>query len=70
MLYVFNLSELSLYSVLDSQRAFQNTFQVTTFKVEEGEEFKDFSRENGIQGLPLKFRGFSRLCEHWFWISL
>ena len=42
-----------------SRKALKNTFQVTTFKVEENartfqglaQKFKDFSRKNGIQGL-------------------
>ena len=46
----------------------KNSFQATTFKVEENsrtfqglaQTFKDFSRKNGIQGL---FKNFSRLCE-------
>ena len=48
-----------LYSVLDNQKASKNSFQATTFKVEENsssfkglaQKFKDFSRKNGIQGL-------------------
>ena len=44
----------------------KNSFQATTFKVEENsrtfqglaQKFKDFSRKNGIQGL---FKDFSRL---------
>ena len=44
-----------LYSVLDNQKALNNTFQTTTFKVEEN--LRPF------QGLPLKFKEFSRLCE-------
>ena len=63
-----------LKTVLDKQKASKNSFQVTTFKVEENSrtfqglaqklrifegkmEFKDF------QGLSLKFKDFSRLCE-------
>ena len=52
----------------------KNTFQTTTFKVEENsrtfqglaKKFKGFSRKNGIKGLPLKFKDFSRLCEPCF----
>ena len=48
-----------LSSVLDNQKASKNSFQATTFKVEENsrtfqglaQNFKDFSRKNGIQGL-------------------
>ena len=48
-----------MYSVLDNQKASKNSFQATTFKVEENsrtfqglaQKFKDFSRKNGIQGL-------------------
>ena len=62
-----------LSSVLDNQKASKNSFQATTFNVEENsrtfqglaQNFKDFSRKNGIQGLPLKFKDFSRLCEPW-----
>ena len=47
------------YSVLDDQKASENSFQATTFKVEENsrtfqglaQKFKDLSRKNGIQGL-------------------
>ena len=42
-----------------TRKALKNTFQATTFKVEENsrtfqglaQTFKDFSRKNGIQGL-------------------
>ena len=48
-----------LSSVLDNQKASKNSFQATTFKVEENsrtfqglaQNFKDFPRKNGIQGL-------------------
>ena len=30
---------------------------------------KDFSSKNGIQGLPLTFKDFSRLCEPGYQIS-
>ena len=40
-----------IYSVLDNQRASKNTFQVTTFKVENSRTF---------QGLAQKFKDFSR----------
>ena len=40
---------------MDNQKALNNTFQTTTFKVEE--TLRPF------QGLPLKFKEFSRLCE-------
>ena len=48
-----------IYSVLDNQKASKNTFQATTFKVEENsgtfqglaKKFKDLSGKNGIQGL-------------------
>jgi len=44
---------------MENQKALKNTFQATTFKVEEysttfqglAQKFKDFSRKNGIQGL-------------------
>ena len=44
---------------MDNQKALQNTFQTTKFKVEENsrtfqglaQKFKDFSRKNGIHGL-------------------
>ena len=43
----------------DNKKASTNSFQATTFKVEENsnsfqglaQKFKDFSRKNGIQGL-------------------
>ena len=43
----------------NSQKALKNTFQATTFKVEDNsrtfqglaQKFEDFSRKNGIQGL-------------------
>ena len=55
--------------IFDNPKSMKNTFQATTFKVEENsttflglaQKFKDFSRKNGIQGLPLKFKDFSRL---------
>ena len=53
----FKFSELDLYFVLDNQKASKNTFQATTFKVEEN--------SRTFQGLPLKFKDFSRLCEPW-----
>ena len=45
--------------MLNNQKASENTFQATTFQVEENsttfqglaQKFKDFSRKNGIQGL-------------------
>ena len=48
-----------MYSVLDNQKASKNSFQPTTFKVEENlrtfhrlaQKFKYFSRKNGIHGL-------------------
>ena len=48
-----------IFIVSDNQKASKNPFHATTFKVEENsrtfqglsEEFKDFSRKNGIQGL-------------------
>ena len=47
------------YTVLNKQKALKNTFQATTFKVEENsrtfqglaQKFSDFSSKNGIQGL-------------------
>ena len=47
-----------IYIVLDNQKASKNSFQATTFKVEENsrtfeelaQKSKDFSRKNGIQG--------------------
>ena len=44
---------------LNKQKALKNTFQATTFKVEENsrtfhglaQKFRDFSNKNGIQGL-------------------
>ena len=59
------------YIVLDNQKTLKNTFQATTFNVEENsspfqglaQKFKDFSRKNGIQGLPLKFKDISRRCK-------
>ena len=57
------LTSLSYYfcSVLDNQRALENTFQATTFRVEQNSSFKEFSRtskefrnssrQRGIQGL-------------------
>ena len=57
-----------LYSVLDNQKTLKNTFlfhfikNVRTFQAL-AQKFKDFSRKNGIQGLPLKFKHFSRLYE-------
>ena len=58
-----------LYTVLNNQKALKNSFQATSFQVEEisttfqglAKKFKDFSRKNLIQGLPLKFKDFSRL---------
>ena len=55
--------------IFDNPKSMKNTFQATTFKVEENsttflglaQKFKDFSRKNGIQGLSLKFQDFSRL---------
>ena len=58
--------------IFDNPKSMKNTFQATTFKVEENsttflglaQKFKDFSRKNGIhgiQGLPLKFKDFLRL---------
>ena len=52
--------------IFDNPKSMKNTFQATTFKVEENsttflglaQKFKDFSRKNGIQGLPLKFKDF------------
>lgn len=46
------LSSLSydLYFVLNNQKALNNAFQATAFKVEEN-SIKDFSRENRIEGL-------------------
>ena len=57
----FNFSELwlTVYSVLDRQKSFKNTFQATTyiqswrkFKNLSGlaQKFNDLSRKNGIQG--------------------
>ena len=46
-----------IYIVSDNQKASKNSFQATTFKVEENsrtglaQKFKDFSRKNGFQGL-------------------
>ena len=48
-----------MYPVLDNQKASKNSFQATTFKVEENlrtfhglaQKFKYFSRKNGIHGL-------------------
>ena len=48
-----------IYIVLNNQKASKNTFQATTFKVEENsrtfqglaQTFKAFSSKNGIQGL-------------------
>ena len=48
-----------IYIVLDNQKTSKNSFQATTFKVEQNsrtlqglaQKFKDFSRKNGIQGL-------------------
>ena len=45
--------------IFDNPKSMKNTFQATTFKVEENsttflglaQKFKDFSRKNGIQGL-------------------
>ena len=58
-LSTLNSLSYDLYSVLDNQKASKNSFQATTFKVEENsssfqglaQKFKDFSRKNGIQGL-------------------
>ena len=61
---------------LENQKASKNTFQATTFKLEENsrtfqrlaQNFKDFSRmspekwnSRTFQGLPLKIKDFSRL---------
>ena len=51
-----------------SRKALKNTFQVTTFKVEENartfqglaQKFKDFSRK-------MEFKDFSRRCEPWIY---
>ena len=59
-----------LYSALDNQKAFKNTFQATTFKVEENSRtcteseglFKEKWNSRNFQGLTLKFKDFSRLC--------
>ena len=48
-----------IYILSWKKKTSKNTFQATTFKVEEksrtfqglAQEFKDFSRKNGIQGL-------------------
>ena len=48
-----------LYSVLDNQKSWKNTFQATKFEFEENsmtfqgfaQRFKDFLRKNGIQAL-------------------
>ena len=48
-----------IYILLDNQKASKNSFQATTFKVEQNsrtlqglaQKFKDFSRKNGIQEL-------------------
>ena len=44
-----------LYFVLENQKALRNTFQATTFNVEEN--------SRTFQGLSLKFKDYSRLCE-------
>ena len=46
-----------IYIVLDNQKASKNSFQPTTFKVEENSTI--------FQGLAQKFKDFSRLCEPW-----
>ena len=53
-----------------TRKALKNTFQATTFKVEEIQElFNDLHRNlRTFQG-KMEFKDFSRLCEPWF-ISL
>ena len=53
------------YPVLGNQKPSKNTFQATTFKVEENSmTFKDLHRNlRTFRGLPLKFKNFSRLWE-------
>ena len=48
-----------------TKKASKNTFQATKFKVEEIQGlYKDLHRHlRTFQGLPLKFKDFSRLCE-------
>ena len=61
-----------IYIVLHNQKASKNSFQATTFKVEENsttfqgfaQKFKDFSSKNGIQGL------FKTVRTLFFWIHL
>ena len=63
-----------LYSVLDNQKASKNSFEVTTFKVEENsspfqglaQKFKDFSRKMEFKDFSRtspKIHDLSRLCE-------
>ena len=53
-----------LDSVFDNQKALKNTFQVTTFKVEENlRTFQGKWNLRTIQWLPLKFKDFPRLCK-------
>ena len=57
--------------ILDNQKALKNSFQAATFKVEENSRtcteiygvFKEKWNSRTFQGLPLKFKGFSKLCD-------
>ena len=54
--------------ILSWKKVSKNTFQVTTFKVEENSRpfrglFKEKWNARTFQGLSLKFKDFSRLCE-------
>jgi len=63
---------------MDNQKASKNTFQATTFKVEENsrtfqelaKQFKDFSRKNGIQGVSRTFQDCANPVVHRTVVSL
>ena len=62
-----------LYSALGQPKSFKNSFQATSFKVEEisttfqgfAQKFKDFQEKMEFKDSPLKFKDFSRLCKPW-----